>query len=645
MPDLNSMPGSKTSGIPSSSPKVLSGLLFLFLVVTIVFAYGVDRTSFFQLIACYGGLFLLYFGILKSTKTEKQVKLATYASIGIRLAILFALPQLSDDFYRFLWDGRLLAGGENPLAHLPSWYMDNPGLAPVGIDRELFESLNSPEYYTVYPPLLQAGFWLSGWLFPQDIHGGAVVLKSLIFLVEIGSIFFISRLARHFKLPGNSVLIYALNPLVLIELSNIHFEAVMIFFLLGGIYFIVKKYWIPSAMMLGGAIGAKIIPLMFLPFMIKRLGIKKSIPYFIVTGMVCLILFFPLLDPELSVNFARSLKLYFAKFEFNASFYYFIRGVLGGWINRTLGVIFPIIIFITVVTLAVKEEKLSWKYFAEKILFSLTIYYLLATTVHPWYLTTFVAFAALTGYRYPLIWSGMITLTYITYIVPGKYVEQNWIIALEYLLVLSVLFYEVILERQNLTLEEWVLNQPVLKNIIKKTIPGRVKIKLDRIHRHILPAERVLDVGVGNGGLALELINRSVDLTPLDVKDISFFEPVKPVIYDGNQFPFDNDQFDRVLITTVLHHTPDPEKIIDEALRVAPKLVIMEDIYSNPIQKHLTFFMDSLVNLEFQGHPHTNKTDEEWKALFKKKGLKLTATEYFNTLIFFRQVIYVLERE
>jgi ubiquinone/menaquinone biosynthesis C-methylase UbiE len=118
------------------------------------------------------------------------------------------------------------------------------------------------------------------------------------------------------------------------------------------------------------------------------------------------------------------------------------------------------------------------------------------------------------------------------------------------------------------------------------------------------------------------------------------------VIYNGEKLPFDDLAFDTTLLITVLHHTPDPDAVLQEAIRVsARRIVVMEDIYTNPFQKYLTWFTDSLVNMEFVGHPHTNRSDKQWQATFSKMGLKLVGKETFRTLVFFRQVIYVLERK
>ena len=92
-----------------------------------------------------------------------------------------------------------------------------------------------------------------------------------------------------------------------------------------------------------------------------------------------------------------------------------------------------------------------------------------------------------------------------------------------------------------------------------------------------------------------------------------------------------------------MHHTPNPAEIIKEAKRVCKRIIIVEDINENKFRKYLTNFLDSLYNLEFIGHPHSNKTDQEWKALFKKLELKIKDMEYIKPIPVFRNVVYHLE--
>lgn len=92
----------------------------------------------------------------------------------------------------------------------------------------------------------------------------------------------------------------------------------------------------------------------------------------------------------------------------------------------------------------------------------------------------------------------------------------------------------------------------------------------------------------------------------------------------------------------MLHHTTNAEGLIREAKRVSDRIIIMEDIYENPFQKYITWFTDSLVNWEFFGHPHTNRTDSEWRELFEQNGLVVEKVEYYRFLLFFKQVTYAL---
>lgn len=99
---------------------------------------------------------------------------------------------------------------------------------------------------------------------------------------------------------------------------------------------------------------------------------------------------------------------------------------------------------------------------------------------------------------------------------------------------------------------------------------------------------------------------------------------------------------------TVLHHTKNPQKIIEEALRVAKRVIIIEDIYNTSFEKYKTFMLDSIFNFEFFTHPHSNKTDIEWKNYFKEKNIKLIYTDYWVTktpIGSIKQGLYCIEKD
>ncbi|MCB9231295.1 MAG: methyltransferase domain-containing protein [Bacteroidia bacterium] len=608
-------------------------------------AWQTQVTNFPRVILLYLLPFISLWGILRWSDDQRDFFPLSALGIAIRFALIFALPALSDDFYRFVWDGRLMEAGLNPYSHLPSELI--AGNQVAGLTPELFAQLNSKEYFSVYPPFLQWIFWLGCKLSPHDLNGAVMGMKAVTFLAEVGTILLLPRLARSFGLSRKSTLLYTLNPLVIIELSaNLHFEVLMIFFLAASLFLLQKKILPLAAVAFSLAVGAKLIPLMFMPFLLKRLGWQKALLFGLLVGLALTVQFAPYFDLTTLKNFFTSVNLYFQKFEFNASIYYLISKPL--WftgINLLLGRIFPLLIAALILWQAWREKETiaPWASWAVWMLFCLSLYYFLASTVHPWYITTFVFLAAVSRWRFPILWSFLIPFTYLTY--HEQSYQESWlVIGLEYLILFAFVWYEVAIRNRGMNLSEWVLTRPRLRSWLKKTIPPRLKIKQERILKHLSPGENTLDIGTGHGGIALVLGQAGIPVQTVDVKDISLFEEIRPVIYDGKRLPFADSQFNCALLITVLHHTPDPEAVLREALRVAPKVVIMEDIYHNELQKELTFFTDSLVNLEFEGHPHTNKNDAQWRQLFEKLGLQLTFREDFRTLVFFRQVIYVVER-
>ncbi len=432
-------------------------VLFLFIAFTRLLTYGLDRSQTLPLLICYAVLFGLYIWIYKK---ETNVSFWLMSAIVIRGSLLLTFPNLSDDFYRFIWDGRLWAAGQHPFAALPGEFLSQN---ISGVTEALFEKLNSKEHFTIYPPLAQFVFWLSVKIFPDSIQGSVVVMRILVLLVEIGSILLIIRLLDRSHQPKKNVLLYALNPLIILELTgNLHFEAFVIFFLLLSIWLLTSDKVIPAAISFALAVSAKLIPLIFLPVMLAVLGWRKALVFYTVTGLGILILFIPMYDEQVLSGFFQSVNLYFQKFEFNAFLYYLVREY-GFWkvgyntIQATgwkLGVVSGILILAYSLFWGIRKGKdqssestsKALPYQIDRGLFNafiiiLTIYLVLSTTVHPWYITPLIAFSAITRFRFIMFWSGLIFLTYAGYSHDG-YSENLWITTLEYVAVISYLGVE-----------------------------------------------------------------------------------------------------------------------------------------------------------------------------------------------------------
>ncbi len=441
------------------SEKTTSAIFFIFAIAGVfLVGYFSEQSDFYSIISGYGLMWFFYLFVLYSfgfSKKETRIPLGYFIAAGIilRFILLPTFPPLSDDYFRFIWDGYCNIDGTNPYALLPEEF--NLEKHPEKYSL-LYNELNSKSYYSVYPPLLQSVFSLGTWISPNNLLGSVIVMRSIMFLFEIGSIFFILKTLRLFSFPTWQVLIYTLNPLAIIEITgNLHFEGMMIFFLMASIFFISrfiiqgkqKKDFIFSAVFLGLSAGAKILPIIFLPVMIRKTGFVKSIIYGGITSLVLLLSFFMLWDFELFSNFRESIRLYYQSFEFNGGIYYVLRSI--GYLFRGyneiafigpgMAITAGLIIFLT----SLKDHNKIPLRIPLLFLFALTTYQLLSTTVHPWYIVPLVALSALTNFRYAILWSALITLTYINYSY-DPYFENKWIVALEYISVLAFMFYEII---------------------------------------------------------------------------------------------------------------------------------------------------------------------------------------------------------
>lgn len=185
---------------------------------------------------------------------------------------------------------------------------------------------------------------------------------------------------------------------------------------------------------------------------------------------------------------------------------------------------------------------------------------------------------------------------------------------------------------------------PILRQGLRSLAQWRIAEKLKELEPQLKRGDTLLDIGSGNGVLCYELRKRGFGVTALDVGDFSFIESVKPVIYDGVRAPLRDDCADVALLITMLHHAQSPEGVLSEARRLARKIIVIEEIYSSFLERYMTFFIDSVFNLEFFGHPHTNKTDEGWRDAFNRLGLKLIDARYSRSLYVLRRATYVLER-
>ncbi|MGM0555469.1 MAG: hypothetical protein ACQEVA_03725 [Myxococcota bacterium] len=190
-------------------PKTALGLLA---AATIALAFSGANVSPWWVLGGYAALFPPWFYLLgRRDKLELPHILA--AAVVVRLALAFAEPLLSDDLFRYVWDGRVWASGTNPFVHAPS----ADALAHLR-DSAIWPHINHPDIPTIYPPLAQMLFGVNGLL-----GGGTALLKLLLLAAEGAGLgaawWWFGRRQERWTLVRDIFVIYALNPLVMVEVA------------------------------------------------------------------------------------------------------------------------------------------------------------------------------------------------------------------------------------------------------------------------------------------------------------------------------------------------------------------------------------------------------------------------------------------
>lgn len=410
--------------------------------VYLLFAYQLDRSNFNFLIALFGLSFIAY-ALIYKFKSASNLSWLIAIAILFRFLFLFSIPALSDDFYRFLWDGQLIVNGINPYSFLPAEVQ----LSFPNKDL-LLSRMNSPNYYSVYPPLNQLFFAVPALLSPHSIFWAVVVLRLIILGAEIGTLLVLPRFLEKLNISPDKSLIYAFNPLVIVELSgNLHFEALWIFALLGSVYLLHKKKLYLSSVFWAAAASIKLVPLLLLPALMRLLSTKKWMRFFVLTGLLFGFGFLLFYEKYFLDHFATSLKLYSSAFEFNAGIYYVLRTVGYYFVDynpiKTLGPILSLIALFGLFYLSLRKPLKSTQALFTALLFGLSWYYFFAIIVHPWYVVPLVFFSIFSQLRFALLWSFLITLSYYAYSQAG-FSESNCLLLVEYALVIGLFVFELI---------------------------------------------------------------------------------------------------------------------------------------------------------------------------------------------------------
>ncbi len=436
-------------------------LLFLVLYVLLggatyaFWAYlGLSRGNFGLWLGAWGAAWV-YFGLgwLGAGRLgDKWLYLAAGAMLW-RLCWGWGLPSLSDDFWRFLWDGHLLAGGENPFDYTPRAWLSLPQSGGNAFFGQAFPLLNSADYYSLYPPLSQGWFWLGAVCGGDSIEGQVLALRLWLWLAELGAVWGLYKWLRSEGIDGRYVLLWVLNPFVIVEFSGqLHFEVAQLGLLFWSLWAWRRGYVAVWAIFFAFSVLCKLVPLILLPVFFFRLpswGARWG--YSLLIGGIVLGAWLPFVSVDKALHIGESLRLYVDKFGFNASLYYLFvyLGEGLGWLQARgeIGKYLYVWVFFWAWALAWLGWRRSWSVQATA-LGVIVGYYALATTLHPWYWLLPLGLGMGIGrWRWWVVCvSGLLFLSYSAY-GRANFAESTIVLAIEYACIVAAGLWVSLCER------------------------------------------------------------------------------------------------------------------------------------------------------------------------------------------------------
>ncbi|HET6973270.1 MAG TPA: glycosyltransferase family 87 protein, partial [Pyrinomonadaceae bacterium] len=219
--------------------------------------------------------------VIRARSSNSTLLIVIAFAIVFRLSILFAPPYLSDDIYRYVWDGRVQAAGINPYRYIPA----APELAHLR-DETIYPKINRKDWaHTIYPPVAQIVFFLT-----TRISESVTWMKATMLLFELVTIWAVAQLLTLLNRPRQLLLMYAWHPLVIWEFAGSgHVDAISISFIALALLAWQRKSDLGAGFMLGCATLVKLFPVVLAPVMLKRWRIAPILATTISAGYLAYI--------------------------------------------------------------------------------------------------------------------------------------------------------------------------------------------------------------------------------------------------------------------------------------------------------------------------------------------------------------------
>ena len=354
------------------------------------------------------------------TRIPVSIKALLFWALCFRIIAFTGFPIMEDDFYRYLWDGRMQAETGDAYSRAPAESFADESLEPRF--EEILDRINYPEIKTVYGPVCQWLFALSYRIAPGELWP----LQSILTLLDFALILILLRLA-----PAKFVLLYAWSPLIIKEFAfTAHTDILGVFFLFAAILARQKNSWNLAALLLALAVGSKIFAIVLVPLL---LGLNWRAWLSFLVGIVLITLPFLSIDPW----FPEGLSAMANQWLFNAPIYsLFINLIPASWLKIGLMIVF-------ILGWCLYARQFNWRDVRimprGDLLFALLL--LSIPVVNAWYLVWILPFAVIYPSRTAWVASIVVLLSYSVGLAPEQQLSVQ-ILTVEYGIILAALVYD-----------------------------------------------------------------------------------------------------------------------------------------------------------------------------------------------------------
>ncbi len=281
-PSVSSAVSHETSpGSHSPLPAALGGAVALEVAFLAIRQFGDLKLHVVETI-CVGltaGIVYLVALYLLERAGERRAVLwiVLAAAFLFRLTLAPLEPSLSDDLYRYRWDGLIQRAGWNPYVIAPE-------------DRRLVQfrdaywpHVSNQEMPNIYPPVTELVLRATAAVSGKLLAFKAPMLAAEALLVALLA-FWIRRTGRR----DFTLAIYAWNPLVVVEVAaSGHNDPLAMLFSVAALFLIIERRTVLSTLALGAAVLAKFFPILLAPLLLRRTGWPRSARSWTGVGLAC----------------------------------------------------------------------------------------------------------------------------------------------------------------------------------------------------------------------------------------------------------------------------------------------------------------------------------------------------------------------